>query len=93
MNSNSPENSDTSALASEEGYASPAPEDDMPADADTNPGSPDPTLGGQERDEQSLGEDESLGAPVRDFFENEEAGSNGEPGAGRLGGIEDQLRE
>ena len=59
----------------------------------TNPGSPDPTLRGKESDELSLGDDESLGAPDRNFFENEEAGSDGEPGAGRLGGTDDHFRE
>ncbi len=77
----------------EGGYGSPTPEDEMPGDAATNPGSPDPTLRGQESDERALIDDPSLGAPDRNFFEDEDAGSDGEPGAGRLGGTDDQLRE
>lgn len=75
------------------GYGSPSPEEEMPADAATNPGSPDPTLSGQQSDEQALHDDKSLGAPDQNFFEEEDAGSDGEPGAGRLGGTDDQLRE
>ncbi|MEV8182812.1 hypothetical protein [Arthrobacter alpinus] len=75
------------------GYGSPTPEDEMPDDAATNPGSPDPTLQGQETDEEALSDDVSLGAPDKSFFEDEEAGSDGEPGAGRLGGTDDQYRE
>lgn len=77
----------------EGGYGSPTPEDEMPDDAATNPGSPDPTLRGQETDEEALSDDVSLGAPDKSFFEDEEAGSDGEPGAGRLGGTDDQYRE
>lgn len=77
----------------EDGYGSPTPEEEIPWDAATNPGSPDPTLRGQESDEQALTDDPSLGAPDRNFFEDEDAGSDGEPGAGRLGGTDDQLRE
>lgn len=59
----------------------------------TNPGSPDPTLHGLESDELSLLDDESLGAPGRNFFENEDVSSDGEPGAGRLGGVDEQFRQ
>jgi hypothetical protein len=89
MTSNNSANQDSAAG----GYGSPAPEDEMPADAATNPGSPDPTLRGQESDEEALDDDKSLGAPSRNFFEDEDAGSDGEPGAGRFGGTDDQLRE
>ncbi|MHA7175978.1 hypothetical protein ACX80D_04930 [Arthrobacter sp. Sr24] len=75
------------------GYGSPTPEDEMPDNAATNPGSPDPTLQGQETDRQALTGDVSLGAPDKNFFEDESAGSDGEPGAGRLGGTDDQFRE
>lgn len=75
------------------GYGSPTPEQEVPAGAATNPGSPDPTLLGQETDEEALDDDKSLGTPDRSFFENEDDGSDGEPGAGRLGGTDDQLRE
>ncbi|POH57267.1 hypothetical protein [Arthrobacter glacialis] len=68
-------------------------DDEMPDDAATNPGSPDPTLRGQESDQQALGDDKSLGAPDRSFFQDEDAGSDGEPGAGPLGGTDDQHRE
>lgn len=78
---------------SEGGYGSPTPEDEMPADSSTNPGSPDPTLRGQESDAQALDHDESLGAPDRNFFQDEDAGSDGEPGAGRLGGTDEQFLE
>ncbi|WP_425860970.1 hypothetical protein [Arthrobacter sp. TWP1-1] len=77
----------------EGGYGSPSPEEEMPDDAATNPGSPDPTLAGQESDEEALQDDKSLGAPDRNFFQEEDTGSDGEPGAGRLGGTDDQLRE
>lgn len=77
----------------EGGYGSPTPEQEMPEGAVTNPGSPDPTLRGQESDEGALEGDKSLGAPDRNFFQNEDAGSDGEPGAGRLGGTDDQFRE
>ncbi len=77
----------------EGGYGSPLPEDELPTDVSSNPGSPDPTLRGQESDQRALSDDESLGAPDRNFFQDEEAGSDGEPGAGRLGGTDDQLRE
>lgn len=93
MNSNDSANSERNHVPVETGYGSPTPEDEMPEGASTNPGSPDPTLRGQESDEQSLGDDKTLGAPDRNFFENEDAGSDGEPGAGRLGGTDDQLRE
>ena len=77
----------------EGGYGSPTPEQELPEGAATNPGSPDPTLRGQESDEDALDGDKSLGAPDRNFFQNEDAGSDGEPGAGRLGGADDQFRE
>lgn len=77
----------------EAGYGSPTPEDETPGDAATNPGSADPTLRGPESDERALADDPSLGAPDRSFFEDEDAGSDGEPGAGRLGGTDDQHRE
>lgn len=93
MNSNDPANTQRGQNPLETGYGSPMPEDEMPQDADTNPGSPDPTLHGEDSDEQSVADDESLGAPDRNFFENEDASSDGEPGAGRLGGTDDQLRE
>ncbi|SEE30825.1 hypothetical protein SAMN04489740_1093 [Arthrobacter alpinus] len=93
MNSNDPANTERNQIPAESGYGSPTPEDEMPEGSATNPGSPDPTLRGQESDELSLGDDESLGAPDRNFFENEDAGSDGEPGAGRLGGTDDQYRE
>jgi hypothetical protein len=93
MNSNDSANTERNQIPVESGYGSPTPEDEMPEGSATNPGSPDPTLRGQESDELSLGDDESLGAPDRNFFENEEAGSDGEPGAGRLGGTDDQFRE
>lgn len=80
-------------VPSEGGYGSPTPEQEVPQDAATNPGSPDPTLLGQESDEEALQDDKSLGAPERNFFEAEEAGSDGEPGAGRFGGTDDQLHE
>lgn len=77
----------------EGGYGSPTPEDEMPGDSATNPGSSDPTLRGQESDERALTDDQSLGAPDRSFFQDEDAGSDGESGAGLLGGTDDQLRE
>ena len=66
---------------------------EVPDDAATNPGSPDPTLAGDESDEAALRDDKSLGAPDRGFFQDEESGSDGEPGAGRLGGTDEQLHE
>lgn len=105
MTSENKENADSTANSEEAvpahqakepaegGYGSPLPEDELPADVSTNPGSPDPTLRGQESDERALSDDESLGAPDKNFFQDEEAGSDGEPGAGRLGGTDDQLRE
>lgn len=44
------------------GYGSPTPEDEMPGEAATDPGSLEPTLGGQEREGQSLDGDVNLGA-------------------------------
>lgn len=93
MNTSDHDSTQHSPQNPEGGYGAPTPEDEMPERATTNPGSPDPALAGQESDEQSLGEDKSLGAPDRNFFQNEDASSDGEPGAGRLGGTEDQLRE
>lgn len=68
-------------------------EDEIRGDAATNPGSPDPTLRGQESDEMALDDDASLGAPDKSFFQDEDAGSDGEPGAGRFGGVDQQFRE
>lgn len=93
MNSNERDTTQNSQNNPEGGYGSPTPEDEMSEGAAADPGSPDPTLAGQESDEQSLGEDKSLGAPDRNFFQNEDSSSDGEPGAGRLGGTDDQLRE
>lgn len=93
MNSNERDTTQNSQNNPEDGYGSLTPEDEMPEGAATDPGSPDPTLAGQESDEQSLGEDKSLGAPDRNFFQNENSSSDGESGAGRLGGTDDQLRE
>ncbi|MFC8302727.1 hypothetical protein ACFUCV_03480 [Specibacter sp. NPDC057265] len=66
---------------------------EVPDDAATNPGSPDPTLAGDESDAAALGDDPSLGAPDKNFFQNEDSGSDGEPGAGRFGGTDDQFNE
>lgn len=77
----------------ESGYGSPAPEDEVGPDAATNPGSSDPLLRGQQTDEQALDADPGLGMPEPNFAHNEDAGSDGEPGAGRLGGTDDQLRD
>lgn len=66
----------------EGGYGSPTPEDEMPQRAAAAPGSPDPAVGGQKSDEQSLSEDETLGAPNRNSFRNDDASSDGEAGAG-----------
>lgn len=93
MNTDKPLDQDAAQTPAEGGYGSPTPEQEMPDDAATNPGSADPTLRGQESDEQALNNDKSLGAPDRNFFKAEDAGSDGEPGAGRFGGTEDQLRE
>lgn len=93
MNNDEAANQERHQEPAEGGYGSPTPEQEMPEGAATNPGSPDPTLRGQESDEEALNDDKSLGAPDRSFFENEDAGSDGEPGAGRLGGTDDQLRE
>ena len=93
MSSNDSANTESGQVPKESGYGSPTPEDEMPEGSERNAGSPDPTLRGQASDERSLGDDASLGAPDREFFENEDAGSDGEPGAGRLGGTDDQFRE
>lgn len=93
MNSNDATSADHAHSTAEGGYGAPTPEDEMPEGADTNPGSPDPTLRGQESDAQSLTSDESLGAPEKNFFDDEDAGSDGEPGAGRLGGTDEQFRD
>lgn len=93
MNSSDRDSTQPRPNIPEGGYGSPIPEDEMPPEAATDSGSPDPAVGGQEDDEQPLGQDESLGAPDRNFFQNEDASSDGEPGAGRLGGSDDQFRE
>lgn len=93
MNTDEPVNHERTQEPMESGYGSPTPEQEMPESAATNPGSPDPTLRGQESDEDALDDDKTLGAPERNFFETEDAGSDGEPGAGRFGGTDDQLRE
>ncbi|PYI65235.1 hypothetical protein CVV68_19190 [Arthrobacter livingstonensis] len=77
----------------ESGYGSPSPEDEMPTTAATNPGSADPTLRGQQTDAEALKSDQSLGAHDRNFLDNEDAGSDGEPGAGSLGGTDEQFRD
>lgn len=77
----------------ESGYGSPDPESEVaPADA-VNPGSADPTLRGQQTDAEALDADPSLGLPEPNFLDSEESGSDGEPGAGRLGGTDDQFRD
>lgn len=93
MNSNDATSSENARTPAEGGYGSPTPEDEMPEGADTNPGSPDPTLQGQDSDAQSLTNDKSLGVPEKNFFDNEDASSDGEPGAGRLGGTDEQFRD
>lgn len=93
MKSNDSSNTERNQIPAESGYGSPTPEDEMPERSPINLGSADPTLRGQENDELVLGDDESLSAPDRNFFGNEEAGSDGELGAGRLGGTDDQFRE
>lgn len=75
----------------ESGYGSPAPEDEVGPDAATNPGPADPLLRGQQTDEQALDANPALGMPEPNFAHNEDAGSDGEPGAGRLGGTDDQF--
>lgn len=85
------DNKNPKAVPAESGYGSPAPEDEMPPADSNNPGSPDPTLRGQETDAEALDADASLGVPDKNFLQDEEAGSDGEPGAGALGGTEDQL--
>lgn len=81
------------SAAQEQGGDESRNDDEILADAATNPGSPDPTFRGSENDQMALAGDESLGAPDKNFFENENAGSDGEPGAGRLGGVDEQFRE
>lgn len=61
----------------------------MPTPGTSDPGSADPTLRGHQTDTESLATDPSLGAPDRNFLQNEEAGSDGEPGAGTLGGTDE----
>ena len=56
---------------------------EVPDDAATNPGSPDPTIAG----------DDSDGTALMDNLQEEDSGSDGEPGAGRFGGTDDQLHE
>lgn len=75
---------------SESRHATTTPEEELPSDAATNPGSPDPTVRGQMTDREALEADQSLGAPEPNFFDNEDAGSDGEPGAGRFGGTDVQ---
>lgn len=93
MSTDEPVDQHRSEEPAESGYGLPTPEQEMPADAATNPGSPDPTIDGQETDQEALSSDTSLGAPEQNFFEAEDAGSDGEPGAGRFGGTDDQLNE
>ena len=77
----------------ESGYGAPTPEDEMPTTDATNPGSPDPTLQGQLTDAEALAEDQHLGGGGRGFPGEEDAGSDGEPGAGTMGGTDDQFRD
>lgn len=76
----------------EGGYGSPTPEQEVPDDAATSAGSPDPTLNGDDSDEVVLQTGAGLGTDPN-FFQDEDAGSDGEPGAGRYGGTDDQLQE
>lgn len=84
-------NESSKSVPAESGYGSPTPEDEMPPADSNNPGSPDPTLRGQQTDAEALDADASLGVPDTNFLREEDAGSDGEPGAGALGGTEDQL--
>lgn len=93
MNGNGSTNSEHTTASAETGYGSPTPEDEVPDNADTNPGSPDPTSGGEENDAQSLSSDEGLGVPEKNFLDTEDASSDGKPGAPRLGGTDEQLRD
>lgn len=93
MNSYDATNDEQDPTRAEGGYGAPLPDDELPEGADTNPGSPDPTLRGQESDVESLTSDGSLGVPEKNFFDDEDAGSDGEPGAGRLGGTDEQFRD
>ncbi|RAN76755.1 hypothetical protein B5P43_22335 [Bacillus sp. SRB_336] len=77
----------------ESGYGAPTPESEVPPAAATNPGSADPTLRGQQTDAEALTSDPSLGLPEPNSLDNEEDGSDGEPGAGRLGGTDEQFRD
>ncbi|WP_062009011.1 hypothetical protein [Arthrobacter alpinus] len=77
----------------ESGYGAPAPEDEVAPDAATNPGPADPRVDGQQTDEQALDADRGLGMPEPNFADNEDAGSDGELGAGRLGGTDEQFRD
>jgi hypothetical protein len=49
------------------GYGSPTPEEEMPATSSTNPGSPDPTVRGQQTDSEALDADQSLGGSDGQF--------------------------
>lgn len=60
----------------------------MPSDADTHPDSPDLTVRGQLMERDALAAGQSLGAPEPNFFDIEDAGSDGEPGAGRFRGTD-----
>ncbi|WP_104092101.1 hypothetical protein [Arthrobacter sp. GMC3] len=93
MNTYDATNDKHNPAKAEGGYGAPVPEDELPDGADTNPGSPDPTLRGQEGDVEALTSDESLGVPEKNFFDKEDAGSDGEPGAGRLGGTDEQFHD
>ncbi|ALE06226.1 hypothetical protein AL755_13400 [Arthrobacter sp. ERGS1:01] len=93
MNSDDATNGENDPTKAEGGYGAPLPEDEVPGSADTNPGSPDPTLRDQESDVESLTSDGSLGAPEKNFFDDEDAGSDGEPEAGRFGGADEQFRD
>ncbi|WP_287930105.1 hypothetical protein [Arthrobacter sp.] len=77
----------------ESGYGAPTPECEIPPTAATNPGSADPALRGQQTVAEALTSDPSLGLPEPNFLDNEEDGSDGEPGAGRLGGTDEQFRD
>lgn len=66
-------------------------EEELPAGNTANPGSPDPTILGQQTDAEALVADPSIGAPDPSFFQDEDSGSDGEPDAGPLGGTQDQF--
>lgn len=85
-----PDDSNPVPVPPESGYGSPTPEDEMPASDTSDPGSADPTLRGQQTDAQALAADPSLRVPDKTFLQDEDAGSDGEPGAGAMGGTDDQ---